>query len=61
MPLPKPKPNESRLNYIARFMSETKGDQSLSREQRLAISYRKWRESRNGQRTPTSQARRTTQ
>ena len=54
MPIPMPKPNESRLNYIARFMSETKSDQALSREQRLAISYRKWRESKNGQRTPTT-------
>lgn len=56
MPLPKPKPNESRLNYIARFMSETKGDKTLDRQQRLAISYRMWRETRNGQRTSATQA-----
>lgn len=55
MPLPTPKPNESRLNYVARFMSETKDDKTLSREQRLAISYRKWREAKSGQRTPATQ------
>lgn len=53
MPLPTPKTNEARLAYVARFMSETKTDRTLSREQRLAISYRKWREDRNGQRTST--------
>ena len=43
MPIPTPRSGEGRMGFIARFMAETKKDTALSREQRLAIAYDKWR------------------
>lgn len=46
MPLPKPKKNESRDTYVARFMQSTEAKEFKTIEQRLGVAYSQWRESK---------------
>lgn len=43
MPIPKPTPAESQVDFMARCMSELK-DEFPDQEQRVAVCYTSWRE-----------------
>lgn len=43
MPVPNPRKGESRQDFISRFMTAEK-DSSMTREQKLAVAYKKWEE-----------------
>jgi len=47
MPLPKPKKNEKRSEYVSRFMSNDRMKEEYpSQDQRTAVAYSKWRKSK---------------
>jgi len=44
MPLPKPRPEEKRQEYINRFMESKAAKKEFdTRKQRLAVAYEKWK------------------
>lgn len=46
-PLPNPRKNEKKAAFISRFMSETKNEKNMTRDQRLAVAYKQWKEKGN--------------
>ena len=47
MPLPKPNKNETRDEFVSRFMSnETAKKDFPDKDQRLAVAYQTWRDSK---------------